>query len=133
MRFACFLCALLLAGCAAGPALKPSELNANPDAYDGKSVRVRGWLVHQFENHGIWDSKAAYETERFKQNAHPKCIGYSGPNLGDFFVSRQLVLRGVFRKELNPNVGPNGQTYEVILLGSCNHSGLKVKSGLPRQ
>ena len=51
----------------------PSELNAHPDRYDGKTVTVRGYFLWDTELFAIVDSKAAAEN----RNGPPsECIGY---------------------------------------------------------
>ena len=47
LRFS--MVAVMLSGCVSQPVLTPSELNNHADQYDGKRVRVKGWLVIQFE------------------------------------------------------------------------------------
>jgi hypothetical protein len=37
--------AATLVGCTTQPTLTPGELNAHAAQYDGRKVRVRGWLV----------------------------------------------------------------------------------------
>lgn len=130
LKIACGIAsaAALLAGCA-GLALTPAELNAHADQYDGKEVWVSGWLVYQFEDIGIWDSKSAHdESVSLTLNSRtphypPSCISYSGPSLGEHFSNRAVLLRGIFRKEILP---PN-----VFSNGICNRSGLEVES-LPK-
>jgi hypothetical protein len=118
---------IALAGCAMPPTLTPSQLNSAVDQYDGKEVRVQGWLIHRFENIGIWDSENAYASrmEVDTQNPSPEwpgwpssCISYDGRELGSQFGARNVTLLGIFRKNILP---PN-----AISNGICNTSGLEV-------
>jgi hypothetical protein len=120
MRKAIVLAAIIVSGCAEYPALTPSELNARAEQYDGKEVRVRGWMVHQFENIGLWDSKAAYDGASNSSSvpfAWPTtCMSLSG--LDGPRISEEVIVEGVFRKHILP---PN-----VVSNGVCNDTGLEV-------
>jgi hypothetical protein len=118
MRWGLPLTAFLLSGCVGLSALTPSELNDNPDQYDGKAVVVRGWLVSEFENVGIWDSKNAFDSGRPQS-----CLSYRGKDPGRHF-SEAVILKGTFRKNINP---PN-----VFNNGDCNESGLEVEGSIAR-
>ena len=116
---------LALSGCAAQPALTPSELNAHADLYNGKQVHVRAWLVYQFENIGLWDSQSAYEKAPGGDNSTPSiCVSYLGPDLGKHYVSRMVVLTGTFRKDLDHD--PNHPDQIIVSNGWCNNSGLEI-------
>jgi hypothetical protein len=128
MRWAWLLAAICAAGCTAPSVITPSELNAHAIKYDGKEVRVRAWLVHQFENIGLWDSKEAYDAPHQSTEFFQACVSYFGPDLGKHFVSRDVVLDGIFRKTALP---PN-----TVSNGICNNSGLeiaKLPAGLESQ
>jgi hypothetical protein len=115
MKWASVLAVLLLAGCAETPTLTPGELNMHADQYDGKHVRVRGWLVYQFEDIGLWDSKEAYGRGfRLDPGTCVSILGFDPPRR----VSEPAVVEGVFRKQiLPPNLSSNGL---------CNDTGLEV-------
>jgi hypothetical protein len=126
------IAAALLMGCAEKPTLTPSQLNARAGEFDGKEVKVRGWLVFQFEDIGIWDSKMAHDlphvagdeavslTVDGRSPVWPSnCISYSGPDLGGRSFSRAVVLSGIFRKKILPS--------GTISNGICNDSGLEVQ------
>lgn len=109
---------LWVGGCATEPTLTPSQLNANAASYDGKTVRVRAWLVYKFEDIGLWDSEAAYESRQ-----DGSCVSYEGPDLGKTYASRMVTLTGIFTKDLYYNPNPNVVT---ISNGWCNKTGVKV-------
>jgi hypothetical protein len=106
--------ALCLAGCTETQSLKPSQLNANADKYDGKKVQVIGWLAYNFEDVGIWDSSKDHG-ERKNRN----CVSYSGPRLGNEYEDQFVILRGTFKKRIIPP--------DMVSLTNCSDSGLKVE------
>lgn len=109
---------ILAVNVAQGRELKPRELNANADRYDGKSVRVRGWLIIKPEGYWIFDSKAASEADS-KSAKDGDCVSYFGP-IGDLTRGRMEVLRGTFWKDFTKSLN-------MIDLGTCSTSGLDVK------
>jgi len=109
----------MLAGCAVQPALTPRELNASPAKYDGKKVRVRGWLVIQFEQYHFWDSKAASESPTSGANT---CVSYLGPIHRT--TGKMAILEGTFWKDF-------AKSLNVIDLGTCDISGLDVDNQPP--
>jgi hypothetical protein len=115
------------------PIVTPSELNAHADEYDGKAVRVRGWLVLQFEDVGLWDSKEAHNSpheggdvaavrkmDGISLNWPPTCVSVSGKFLNEMekLESYPAIVDGVFRRHIYP---PN-----VISNQVCNDTGLEV-------
>lgn len=128
MRLGSLLAVLCMAGCTTVPTITPSELNAHAAMYDGKEVHVRGWLVYQFEDVGLWDSESAHDelrrSARRREVRDPPyfetCVSYSGPDLGRHLKSRYVVLDGVFWKDPYPP-GTN------IIMGVCNAAFLEAK------
>lgn len=113
---------VLVTGCAAASfagsdaVLKPSELAANPDKYDGQHVRIQGYVVIKPEGRNIFDSKEGYE------NPKGACLAVDGPEvIFDDFHSRVEVLSGIFRRELC-------RKNEVCRFW-CNDSGIELDSG----
>jgi len=101
--------------------LTPSELNAHADRYDGKTVRVRGWLSLYFEDYGLWDSKKAHDTERTSAPPWPpSCVSVDSYVAGKVKkpASQSALVDGIFRKQFLP---PN-----TISNGVCNNTGLQV-------
>lgn len=106
----------------------PSQLNAEPQKYDGKTLTVRGFVVLAPEGHNLRDSKAIYDkfAEAFDSNAkydpsfdlrdyEGYCLTIANPSfLYDHiqeYRSKTLVLRGRFvAKYLRP---------DQIDLGAC--------------
>jgi hypothetical protein len=111
------LSALALSGCASEPILSPSELNAHADQYNGKRVKVHGWVVLRFEEYSIWDSKLAYDRP-FNVSNMGACVSYLGP-LGHETRGEMRTLTGTFWKDF-------GGSLDVIMLGACNFSGLDL-------
>jgi hypothetical protein len=42
-------------------ALQPSTVIKDVSSFEGKTVTVSGYLVSEFENRGVWDSRSKYE------------------------------------------------------------------------
>lgn len=77
------------------PPVSPSYLLAHKDEYDGKRVRVTGYVVIKPHSHNIFDSKAGYE------GPVGACLGLYGPaSFTHTFRQRVETLSGTFRKEL---------------------------------
>ena len=127
MRLEKLLAVFCVAGCTTVPTLTPSELNAHAAMYDGKEVHVRGWLVYQFEDQGLWDSKDAHDELRRRVQRNEvrdppyfeTCVSYSGPGLGRRLKSQYVVLDGIFWK----NTDPPGS----YIIGVCNAAVLETK------
>jgi len=128
-----FLAALGPTACAEVPTVSPSELNAHADQYDGKTVHVRGWLVLQFEDVGLWDSKDAHDRPHNggdraallqMQGASliwpATCVSVTGEFLHELrrFQSEPATVEGVFRKHIFPP--------DVVSNQVCNDSGLEI-------
>jgi hypothetical protein len=137
MRLSWVLGCVLLAGCASDPVLTPSQLNKHASLYDGKVVRVHGWLVFGFEDFGLWDSKRDHDNPHeggdraVMLQADGLSVGWpvtcvsvdsSDPKFEALrhgkFISLPVIVDGIFRKTFLP---PN-----VISNGICNESGLQI-------
>lgn len=93
--------------------LTPSEIAANPDQFDGKHVRVKGYVVIAPHARNIFDSK----------NGHRKpdgtCLGlYGSESFVHTLRKKMEIVSGVFRKAL---CGPDD-----ICLYWCSSSGIEV-------
>lgn len=89
---------------------KTSELNANPDYYDGKEISVRGYIVLTPEAHIMFESKSLNKKWRKavkenKDNFDPKawrkyCLTIANPRLlldhSDALTGKTFVLTGTF-------------------------------------
>ena len=95
----------------------PSELTANPEAFDGKHVDVRGYIVIGPESRNIFDSKAG------SVDRHGACLGLAGPNamFGEFHRRQTRRLSGIFRRKI---CGPDN-----ICLYWCGESGIELDAG----
>ena len=114
--------ALLLSGCVAPdarePVYSPSELNTHPKLYEGREVRVRGWIVLRPENRNIWDAKSDFE--QIADLSH--CVSLIGVH--DWTLDRRiddqvLTISGVFHQYEHP---------EEPVLGMCNNSAIEVNT-----
>ena len=98
----------------AGHVYRPSELVAKSRALDGKRVHVRGWIVLEFENFNLWDSKAD-----FVRGDPAKCVALDHVlDLGYTHFNRsRLALAGTFRSDLSAG---------RVMLTMCNLMGVDV-------
>jgi hypothetical protein len=91
----------------------PSEIAADPDKFDGKHVRVRGYVVITPHSRNIFDSKQGFK------DPQGACLGLYGSK--SFVLparKRMEIVSGIYRKVL---CGPND-----ICLYWCNSSGIEV-------
>jgi hypothetical protein len=104
-----------LGGCAANPALKPSDLNTHPDLYDGQRVTIRGWVIVQFESYHIWDSRTAALAP--SKDLNPvQCVSLLGRAAYTSSRGEYRTMTGTYWKDFATSVYP-------IDLGACNDSG----------
>lgn len=120
-----FLITLLLSSCASealsvrSPVVTPSELNQRSRELDGLTVTVYGYVIHEREAYGVWDSRDAA-----KSRSAMKCVSLLYPQE----IRRQVAaanrkmtyLRGVFMRDVTKEGG--------LYLGLCNFSGVLVES-----
>lgn len=50
------------------PAVSVAEVLANPAAYAGKSIRLHGFLILEFEGNGLWQDETAFREDRYEQS-----------------------------------------------------------------
>jgi hypothetical protein len=107
-----------IASCAStaeiGSALRPTDLNAARDQYDGSIVSVYGYMINEPEAHGLWQSKIDFQTsslDRCVSLLIPQDSALSG------FNEQYVVVRARFLKRLPEN---------TIHLGACNYSHLEI-------
>lgn len=106
-------------GCAGAQILTPSELNADPNKYDDQKVHLRGWVVIEFEEYHIWDSKAAHDKSATSSGmASKECISYLG-STKNRMMGRMEILYGTFWKDF-------AKSLNAVDMGTCNGSGLDV-------
>ncbi len=75
--------------------ISPGKIMSNQDQYDGRHVRVRGYVMIGPERRIIVDSPREYQKER------RSCIGLDGA--ADYFSKHQdgyRIISGVFKKNL---------------------------------
>lgn len=77
------------------PTVRPSELIENSGAYDGRHVRVFGYVIIGPERRIVADSRQAFEKNRLE------CVGLDGANdrFGKFYKGMATVS-GIFNKNL---------------------------------
>lgn len=119
------LIAFYLCSCASspveiiGPIYSPSELNERGKELDGANVTVHGYVIHEHEAYGVWNSE-----EAAMQRDATQCVSLLYPQTIKSQVmgaNRKLVyLRGVFRRNVTEEGG--------LFLGLCNFSGVSVNS-----
>jgi hypothetical protein len=110
--------ALFIAGCAStaeiASALRPTDLNAARDQYDGSVVSVYGYMINKPEAHGLWQSKMDYQSTNVD-----RCVSLLVPS--DSYMSgfseQYVVIRGRFIKQLPES---------TIHLGACNYPHLEI-------
>ena len=97
--------------------LLPSELTAHPEAFDGKHVDVRGYVVIGPESRNIFDSKKG------SVDGHGACLGLAGSNamFSEFHRRQTQRLSGIFRQKI---CGPND-----VCLYWCGESGIELDAG----
>jgi hypothetical protein len=97
--------------------LLPSELAANPEKYDGKHVKVRGYIVLGPEARNIADFDEGYN------DRHGACLGLDGPESMFTGVSRHYTqkISGIFRRKLCRD--------NDVCLNWCNSSGIELDKG----
>jgi hypothetical protein len=93
--------------------IAPSELAANPDKYDGKHVRVKGYVIIGSHARNIFDSR------RDSKDPRAACLGLLGSKaFAAVLRKRTEVVSGTFRKAL---CGPKD-----ICLYWCSESGIEL-------
>lgn len=87
--------------------LTPSQLNASPITYQGKLVRVRGYVVIGSDKSDLWDSHESYVSGQLTRACvtllHPRPVIFGKGR----FNRRTVVLQGVFTR--NDTVTPRVQ------------------------
>lgn len=66
------LVSAFLAAAAPAPSAQPVPLATildNPGAYDGRRVRISGFLIIEFEGQGLWASEADFRNDAFERSA----------------------------------------------------------------
>ena len=96
----------------------PSELNAQKTSLDDQRVELRGYLIHEAESYGVWDSLAA-----MKAGNPSSCLSLLYPmELQSRVISanrKSVRIVGVFHRNVASGVG--------VRLGLCNYTGIKVE------
>ena len=96
------------------------DVLANPSAYSGKEVTIKGWVSLRHEDHGIWATEADYEKRDWK-----KCISllnwYSDEAANRAIDRTEILATGIFDQDIfHDKEGRN-----LIRLGTCNPAGIR--------
>lgn len=102
-----------------------TDVLANPSAYSGKEVTIRGWVSLRHEDHGIWATKADYEKRDWR-----KCISllnwYSDEAANKAIDRTEILVTGIFDKDIvHDKEGRN-----LIRLGACSPA--RIRFNEPR-
>ncbi|HHA2820665.1 TPA: hypothetical protein ACOFCQ_003249 [Stenotrophomonas maltophilia] len=122
-----FLLFATVAGCATSgqappsnpAALLPSKAIKGSAELDGSQVELRGYLVAQFEDRGIWDSKAEYR----RYNSEASCVSLLIPKRMIDQVERRSGAYATIRGKLIGDLRSRG----TVLLGGCNVVAIEVQ------
>ncbi|MGO4702663.1 hypothetical protein [Dyella sp. 2RAB6] len=127
-KLVCLFAAALLLQCAAAqraygdelPVVTPRQLNANPDAYDRRYVRVRGYVVVAFEQRYLVEDAESYlswpsDKVCISLVSYANPLSKRGPGLENM---KMQVVTGVFIKDID-------QTH-VLYMGACNKTGIDL-------
>jgi len=112
------LVAVLLAGCAArsdiASALRPADLLSAPAQYDASVVSVYGYMVKEPEAHGLWQSRADFQSSNVRN-----CVSLLIPDGSEMggFNGQYVVVSGRFIRRLGA---------DTVHLGACNYPHLQI-------
>jgi hypothetical protein len=100
----------------------PSELNANPKLYEGREVRVRGWVALPVENRNIWDAKSDFTKPEDDFSRCLALIGVQDWTWDKSIDDKVLTISGVYHQYETP---------EKITLGMCSNAVIEVNVDKP--
>lgn len=100
--------------------LTPTHLNVTKTEYNGKLVKVRGWMRSEFENYALWQDKIANDRGTFFDD----CVSLLIPESMDTsrYNKRYVEVEGVFLEKLPRN---------IVHLGGCNVTYLQLTREAP--
>ena len=123
MRVLYVLMVFMLGSCVTTPTvpkgfLTPAQLNASKHQYDGKLVRVQGWMRVGFESYALWESKESEDSHSFLRN----CVSLMIPKSMrvDGMSGHYVQVEAVFLEKL-----PQG----MVQVGGCNLTRLQLMDG----
>lgn len=104
---------------AVGDTILPSSAITDRSSLDGKIIEISGYLVAEFEDRGLWDSKRYHK----KYESRNHCVSLLIPKNMLEEVSaisgKIVVIKGKFVSDL----GRRG----TVVLGACNNSAIEVQ------
>lgn len=119
------LCSVLLCACAHDGqkpeafGVTPSEVNAAQSIEDNQRIELRGYLIHESESYGVWDSREAMNAGKVSA-----CLSllYPARIKEDVIKANRKLVRivGTFRSNVASNSG--------VRLGLCNYAGVFVEA-----
>jgi len=107
------------------PVVTPEQLNADPDAYDHRYVRVRGYVVVEFEKRFLVEDADSYKNWP-NDNVCVSLLSYANPLVSHRLENMKMQeVIGVFIKDI--------YNIRVLYTGACNRSGidLDLRPGSP--
>lgn len=95
----------------------PSYANSIRQEVDNRDVSLRGYLVYEGGQYGLWDSESVYEGGKLDACVTPIAAGDPSRVLRKL-SGRLVVLKGTYLS--------NYMSKDILVSGGCNFSGLRV-------
>jgi hypothetical protein len=122
-----FLAAGLLASCASaqkapGDAVEIEKVLANPTAYTGHTITIKGWVSLRAEDYGLWATKSDYEKGDMQ-----KCISilnkHDDEKTNRAFDRTYALVTGV----IVPDSYHDAEGRFIVRLNACNKVGMRFE------
>lgn len=98
---------------AVAPTVSVSDILKNPDAYAGKSVRLHGFLILEFEGNGLWQDEKAFRGELYEQSLWIDSSGLSEAQK-EAVTGRLAYLSGTFNPANHGHLGMRPGAVEQV-------------------
>lgn len=128
IRFCCILfLTTTVSSCATSPNspspwIEVDSVLANPTAFDGKKVTVKGWVSIRNEDRGIWDGPADYANRNRR-----RCISllntYSDESINRALDRKYVLVTGVVDADSYHDASGQG----IVRLASCNRVAIRFE------
>ncbi|MBB6109606.1 hypothetical protein SAMN05421821_10522 [Mucilaginibacter lappiensis] len=91
------------------------NLIANPDKYNGKKIRVIGYLHLEFEGNGLYLHKDDYD-HAISKNSIWVSIGPKHPEVSNLkqYSDHYVIMEGTYNSEMTGHMGMNSGSIENI-------------------
>ncbi len=98
-----------------GPDVSLVSLIANPDKYNGKKIRVIGYLHLEFEGNGLYLHKDDYD-HAISKNSIWVSIGPKHPEVSNLkqYSNHHVIMEGTYNSEMTGHMGMNSGSIEKI-------------------